>query len=88
MDDHTLRLLNETDFCGYVIEDYNGYFGNTTCPNGAAAMCLDRERVGGEELSQWIKCYRLATLGEYSDTPGKRIVENFDYAAAINQLMN
>jgi hypothetical protein len=87
MDTTVARLAQETDFVGYVIVDWDSYFGMTTCPNSAVAMCLERFRTGGEELGQFIKCYSIGTLGEYSETPGKRVVEEYDWNRALRQLM-
>jgi len=87
MDATVTRLAQETDFVGYAIVDWDSYFGKTTCPNKAAAMCLERYRTGGEELGQFIKCYSIGTLGEYSDAPGKRVVEEYDWDRALRELM-
>jgi len=87
MDTTVTRLAQETDFVGYVIVDWDSAFGKTTCPNEAAAMCLERYRTGGEELGQFIKCYSVYTLGSYSKTPGKRVVSEYDWNRALRELM-
>jgi hypothetical protein len=88
MDANITRLTQETDFVGYVIVDWDSVFGKTTCPNQAVAMCLERYRTGGKKLEQFIKCYHVGTLGKYSETPGKRVVEEFDWNRALKQLCN
>lgn len=87
MDIAVSRLVQETDFVGYVIVDWDSVFGKTKCPNEATAMCLERYRTGGKELSEFIKCYHVGTLGQYSETPEKRVVEEFDWNNALRQLM-
>lgn len=87
MDATVTRLVEETDFVGYVIVDWDSVFGKTTCPNKAVSMCLGRYRTGGEELGQFVKCYSVGTLGEYSETPGKRVVREFDWDRSVRQLM-
>jgi hypothetical protein len=87
MDATVARLAQETDFVGYVIVDWDSVFGKTTCPNTATSMCLERYRTGGKELGEFIKCYHVGTLGKYSDTPGKRVVEEFDWNDSLRQLM-
>ena len=85
-DTATLRLLNETDYVGYVIEDYSGYFGKTTDVTKAVAMCLERSRFCGGKLSQWVKCYRVYTMGEYAEVPGKRGIEEYNWERGYREL--
>ena len=81
------NLVQNTDFNGYVIVDWDSTFGKTRCPNDAVAMCLERFRTAGsEELGQYVKAYRVFTMGAYHHTPGKRGSEEFDWRAALREL--
>lgn len=85
-DTTTVRLLNETNFDGYVVEDYSGYFGKTCDVTKAVAMCLERVRTGGDELAQWVKCYRVYTMGEYAENPGERGIEEYNWERGYREL--
>jgi hypothetical protein len=86
MDITITRLVNETDFSGYVIIDWDGVFGKTTCPNTAVSMCLERSRTGGKDLEEYVKAYFIGTMGKYHHTPGERYVSEYDWENALRQL--
>lgn len=85
-DDLVLRILNETDYDGYVIEDHLGFYNKTKCPNEAVGICFDRYKAFPDRVND-IKCYSIGTLGEYSDTPGKRVIREFDWNRGLKELI-
>ena len=87
MDKEVLSIANNTDFDGYVIVDWDSVFGKTTCPNTAVSMALERTRTGGEGLSEFVKVYRVGTMGGYAKVPGERFAEEYDWSRALRELM-
>lgn len=87
MNRDVLDIANKTDFDGYVIVDWDSVFGSTTCPNKAVAMALERTRAGGEGLAEFVKVYRVGTMGKYAKVPGERFAEEFDWNRALRELM-
>lgn len=81
------HIVNNTDFCGYVILDWDSIFGKTECPTTAAAMCLERARAGGDDLKQHVKAYSVGTMGKYHHTPGERYCWEYDWERAVDELM-
>ena len=81
------HIVDNTDYCGYVILDWDSVFGKTTCPNTATAMCLERSRTGGEGLKQFVKAYSVGTMGKYHHTPGERYCWEYDWERAVGELM-
>jgi hypothetical protein len=88
MDLEVKNITDNTDFVGYVIVDWDGLFGTTTCPNNAAAMCLERSRTGGPGLAEYVKAYSVGSMGQYHHTPGERFCWDYDWNRAVNELMN
>ena len=87
MDKEVLKIVANTDFVGYIIVDWDGVFGKTTCPNKAVSMVLERSRTGGEGLSEFVKVYSVGTMDEYAEVPGERYVEEFNWRRAYRELM-
>lgn len=87
MDREVLTIVNNTDFEGYVIVDWDSIFTKTTCSNNAAAVALDRSRVGGKDLDKYVKVYRIGAMGMYAKVPGERFVEEYDWRKAVRELM-
>lgn len=87
MDREVQHIVNNTTFEGFVIVDWDGVFTKTTCPNKAAAIALDRSRLGGNTLEEFVKIYRVGTMGKYHHTPGERVVEEYDWHRAVRELM-
>lgn len=81
-------IINNTDFNGYVIIDWDSVFGKTTCPNTAVAMALERTRTGGPGLAEFVKVYRVGTMGKYHHTPGERYGEEFNWQSSLRQLIS
>lgn len=88
MDREIQDIVNNTDFVGYVIVDWDSVFGKTHCPNIAVAMALERSRTGGEELSGSVKVYSVGTMGKYAEVPGERVYHKFDWKRSLRELMN
>jgi hypothetical protein len=80
-------IVENTDFNGYVILDWDGIFSKTTCPNTAVSMALERARLGGEGLAEFVKVYSIGTMGKYHHTPGTRFGEIYDWNRALRELM-
>ena len=87
MDREVQAIIDNTDFVGYVIVDWDGLFGKTTCPNTAVSMTLERTRTGGEGLAEFIKVYSVGTMGKYYHTPGTRYGELFNWNRGLRELM-
>lgn len=87
MDREVQAIVDNTDFDGYVIVDWDSVFGKTTCPNKAVSMALERTRTGGPDLAEFIKVYRIGTMGKYHHTPGERCVSEFDWNRGLRELM-
>lgn len=86
MDREVQAIIANTDFAGYVIVDWDGMFNRTTCPNTAVSMALQRSRIGGEELAEFVKVYSVGTMGKYHHTPGERYGEEFDWNRSLREL--
>lgn len=86
MDREVQAIVDDTDFNGYVIVDWNSVFDKTTCPNKAVAMALERARTGGPGLAEFIKVYRVGTMGKYHHTPGERRVWEFNWKHGLCEL--
>jgi len=87
MDKDVLAIAKNTDFEGFVIVDWDSVFGKTTCPNEAVAKALERTRAGGAGLAEFVKVYRVGTMGKYAEVPGERFVEEYDWRRALRELM-
>lgn len=87
MDREVQAIVDNTDYDGYVVVDWDSVFGKTTCPNKAVAMALERTRTGGEGLAEFVKVYCVGTMGKYHHTPGERIIYEFDWNSGLRQLM-
>lgn len=87
MDREVQYIVNKSTFDGYVIVDWDSVFTKTTCPNNAVAIALERSRFGGKELEDFVKVYRVGTMGKYHHTPGERVVEEYDWRRAVRELM-
>lgn len=79
-------LVNSGTFDGYVIVDWDSVFTTTDCPNKAVALCIERARLGGEQLQRYVKAYRIGTAGKYHANPGERLVYEFDWQDGARQL--
>lgn len=84
---HIQDLADNTDYCGYVVLDYDGYYGGTQSPVNCVGMALHCEHIGGEELAKYVQVWRLGFTGMYDDNPGSRIIEKYDYHEAAKQLL-
>ena len=87
MDRAVQAIANNTTFTGYVVVDWDSVFGTTTCPNKAVSMAIERVRTGGEGLAEFVKVYRVASMGQYHTNPGERIVYEFDWNNGLKELM-
>jgi hypothetical protein len=87
MDREVQAIIDNTDFNGYVIVDWDSMFAKTTCPNNAVAIALERTRTGGTGLAEFVKVYSVGTMGKYHHTPGKRYGEEYNWNRALRQLM-
>ncbi len=87
MNNEVLALAANTNFVGYAIVDWDSVFGITTCPNDAVAMALERTRTGGDGLAEFVKVYSVGTMGMYAKVPGERVVEEYNWKRAMNELM-
>ena len=87
MDREVQDIVDNTDFDGYVIVDWDGVFTKTTCPNNATALALARSRIGGPDLTKFVKVYRVGTMGKYHHTPGERVVSEYDWNRSVRELM-
>jgi hypothetical protein len=87
MNKEVTSIVMYDDFDGYVIVDWDGVFGQTTCPNTAVSMALERTRTGGEGLAEFVKVYRVGTMGKYAKVPGERFAEEFNWNRALRELM-
>jgi len=87
MNKEVTSIVMYDDFDGYVIVDWDGVFGKTTCPNTAVSMALERTRTGGEGLAEFVKVYRVGTMGKYAKVPGERFAEEFNWNRALRELM-
>jgi len=84
------QIVDKSDFVGYAIEDFWGYVDKTTDPNEAVGICYDLYKAasdGTRDYTDSIKCYSIRTLGEYSGTPGKRVISEFDWNRGLRELM-
>jgi len=88
MDRQVQAITDNTDFNGYVIVDWDSVFGKTTCPNKAVSMALERTRTGGEGLAEFVKVYRVGTMGQYAEVPGERFAEEFNWNRSLRELMS
>jgi len=84
---HVQDLADNTDYCGYVVMDYNGYYGGTQSAVTCVGMALHCEHIGGEELAKYVQVWRLGIAGKYHDNPGSRIIEKYDYHKAAKELL-
>ena len=87
MDREVQAIVDNTDFVGYVIVDWDSIFGKTTCPNKAVSMALERTRTGGEGLAEYVKVYSVGTMGKYHHTPGERYCDEFNWNRGLRELM-
>jgi len=87
MNKEVTSIVMYDDFDGYVIVDWDRVFGKTTCPNAAVSMALERTRTGGEGLAEFVKVYRVGTMGKYAKVPGERFAEEFDWNRALRELV-
>jgi hypothetical protein len=87
MDRQVQTIIDNTDYNGYVIVDWDGVFGKTTCPNEAVSMALERNRTGGHGLAEFVKVYSFGTMGKYAKVPGKRYCEEFNWNRSLRELM-
>jgi len=87
MDREVQAIVDNTDFNGYVVVDWDSVFGRTTCPNKAVSMALERTRTGGPGLAEFVKVYNVGTMGKYHHTPGERCVWEFNWNRGLRELM-
>jgi hypothetical protein len=87
MDKDILNIVENTDFDGYIIVDWDSVFGKTTCPNKAVSMALERSRTGGEGLSEFVKVFSVGAMGKYAKVPGERYAEEYNWNRASMELM-
>jgi hypothetical protein len=87
MDREVQAIVDNTDFDGYVVVDWDSVFGKTTCPNKAVSMALERTRTGGPGLAEFVKVYSVGTMGKYHHTPGERCVWEYNWKRALGELM-
>ncbi len=74
-------------FDGYVIVDWDSIFTTERNVNSAVAVALERAFIGGEELSMFVKVYRISFCGQYHETPGARFIEELNWKKALAELM-
>jgi len=80
-------FANSNTFDGYVIVDWDSIFTTKRDVNSAVAVALERAVMGGEELSKYVKVYRVSFCGQYHETPGARFIEELNWKKALAELM-
>lgn len=78
-------LVNDTDFTGYVVIDYDGVFGKTKDVTKAVSWALERSKIKG--LEEYVKMFYVYTMGQYAETPGERGANVEDWNSHARQLM-